>query len=156
MTTNARRHDRDQWRLGHDDNAQAYNDAVTLGTNTILTSNNRATSRSPAPSVAGASRSRLTANAAGTKTFGGAVGGGGNPLTSVTTNGGGTTVLNGGAVTTTGAQTYNDTGDVMAIGFYRVSAGGVFAARRNGEPLGAERRLPARDLRQKHSRACRN
>src|SRR5439155_22839091 len=49
----------------------------------------------------------LTANTAGTTTFGGAVGAT-NALTSVTTNAAGSTVINGLTITTSGAQTYND------------------------------------------------
>jgi hypothetical protein len=49
----------------------------------------------------------LTANSAGTTTFGGAIGGT-TPLASVTTDAAGTTLLAGGSVTTTGAQTFNE------------------------------------------------
>ena len=84
--------------------AQTYNDAVTLGADTTLTSTGNG-NINLASTVNGAQT--LTVNTGGTTTFGGAVGGT-SALTSVTTDTTGTTAINGGAVTTTGAQTYND------------------------------------------------
>src|SRR5207302_1659196 len=81
--------------------AQTYNDAVTLGANTILTGVGN-TFQSTVNGLFS-----LTVNGSGTTTFGGAVGNA-NALTSLTTNAGGTTAINGGAVTTSGAQAYND------------------------------------------------
>src|SRR5207302_1037120 len=83
---------------------QSYNDAVTLGANTTLTSTGGG-NITLASTVNGAFD--LAVNTAGTTTFGGAVGGT-TALTSLTTDLPGVTALNGGAVTTTLAQTYND------------------------------------------------
>src|SRR5262249_39287419 len=93
---------------------QTYNDAVTLGANTILAS----TGGSPPAGPAAATKNVTLANtvdgafslevdSADTTTFGGAVGGT-TALTSVTTDAAGSTAINGAGVTTTGAQTYND------------------------------------------------
>ncbi|MBS0263228.1 MAG: hypothetical protein JSS02_14890, partial [Planctomycetes bacterium] len=83
---------------------QMYQDAVTLGADTTLTSNNQG-DITFSSTVDGAFT--LTVNTAGVTTFGGAVGGL-VALTSVTTDTDGSTAINGGAITTTGAQTYND------------------------------------------------
>jgi hypothetical protein len=82
--------------------SQTYNDDVTLGA-AATTLNAGAVTL--AKTVNGASA--LTINAAGQKTFGGAVGNTA-ALTSLITDGAGTTVINGGLVNTTGSQTYND------------------------------------------------
>ena len=87
--------------------AQTYNDAVTLGANTALTSGVSGDITFASTVSAGLAFS-LSVFTAGTTTFGGAVGGGGNPLSSVTTDAAGTTAINGGSVVTTGAQTYHD------------------------------------------------
>ena len=83
---------------------QTYNDAVTLGANTILTDTGNSAIKL-AQTVNGPFA--LTVNTGGTTTFGGAVGGT-TALTSVTTDLAGTTAINGGSVKTTGGQTYND------------------------------------------------
>src|SRR6266498_4141080 len=64
----------------------------------------------------------LTANTAGTTTFGGAVGNNAR-LANVTTDAAGTTDLNGGAVNTTGNQTYND--DVILTANTTVDSSGA-------------------------------
>src|SRR5204862_47369 len=84
--------------------AQTYNDPVTLGAPTALTSTGSG-NITLASTVNGAVD--LALNTAGTTIFDGVVGGT-TPLASLTTDAPGTTALNGGAVTTTGAQTYND------------------------------------------------
>src|SRR5262249_28256913 len=84
--------------------AQSYNDPVTPGANTTLTSTGSG-NVSIASTLDGAFG--LTVNTAGTTTFGGALGGT-TTLTSLTTDAAGSTALNGGSVKTTGAQSYND------------------------------------------------
>jgi hypothetical protein len=84
--------------------AQTYNDAVTLGAGTTLTSTGSG-NVTLASTVNGAQT--LVVNTAGTTTFGGVVGGT-TALTSVTTDAAGTTAINGGLVKTTGSQTYGD------------------------------------------------
>jgi len=83
---------------------QDYQDDVTLGVNTVLTSTGSG-AIGFAKTLNGAFS--LTANTAGQTTFTGVVGGG-TALTSITTDSAGGTVLNTTAVTTTGDQTYND------------------------------------------------
>jgi len=85
---------------------QTYNDAVTLGADTTLTSAGAAALGNITFGGSGNGAQDLTVNTAGTTTFGGVVGG--TALTSLTTNAGGTTAINGGAITTTGAQSYGD------------------------------------------------
>ena len=65
----------------------------------------------------------LSANSAGTTTFGGAIGGT-TRLASLTTNAGGTTVLAGGSVKTTGSQTFNDAITLSANTTLDSSSGG--------------------------------
>jgi len=84
--------------------AHAYNDAVVLGANTVLTSTG-SSNITLGSTVDGAFS--LGVNTAGITTFGGVVGGI-NALTGITTDAGGSTHINGGSVTTTGTQTYND------------------------------------------------
>ncbi|MFM8415397.1 MAG: beta strand repeat-containing protein [Planctomycetota bacterium] len=85
---------------------QVYNDAVTLGANTILAAGASGPIRFGS-TLDGAYT--LAANTQGTTTFDGAVGGTAN-LVSLTTDAGGTTALNGRAVTTSGSagQVFND------------------------------------------------
>jgi filamentous hemagglutinin family protein len=87
--------------------AQTYNDAVTLGAGTTLTSS--AGDITFAQTVDGAQS--LAVNTSGNEIFNGAIGSS-TALTSLTTDGSGTVggqaQLNGGTVTTSGAQTYND------------------------------------------------
>jgi filamentous hemagglutinin family protein len=88
--------------------AQNYNNAVTLGAATTLTSSGGA-DITFGRTVDGAQT--LAVNSSGNEIFNGVMGGS-TPLTSVTTDGsgtvGGSAHLNGGSVTTTGGQTYND------------------------------------------------
>ncbi|QGN55300.1 hypothetical protein [Novosphingobium sp. Gsoil 351] len=84
--------------------AQSYNDAVTLGATTVLTST--ATGNIAFATTLDGARS-LTVNTAGITSFGGPVGGT-DALVSLTTDGAGSTAINGGAINTTGAQSYND------------------------------------------------
>jgi hypothetical protein len=88
--------------------AQTYNQNVTLGAATTLSSSSGG-NITFAKTVDGAQS--LTVNTSGNEIFNGAVGGG-TALTSLTTDGsgtvGGSAQLNGGSVTTTGGQTYND------------------------------------------------
>ena len=86
--------------------AQTYNDAVTLGANTVLSGVNVTLG-----STVNGARS-LAVNDSGTTTFGGVVGGK-SALTSIVTDAPGTTAINGGGATTTAAQTYND---VVTVG----------------------------------------
>ena len=95
--------------------SQFFNDAVTLGANTLLDAGSGAITF--ADTVNGAFS--LTANTTGTTTFGGAVGGSAI-LTSLVTDAGGSTAINGGGVTTTGAQTY---GDAVTLGADTTLAG---------------------------------
>ena len=84
--------------------SQTYNDPVTLGLNTTLTS----TALGPitfGSTVNGAGN--LTVNTGGAVTFGGVVGGA-TALTALTTDAPGTLLINTTDVTTTGGQTYND------------------------------------------------
>ena len=83
--------------------SQVYNDAVTLGANTVLDA--LSGSITFASTLDGAFT--LAVNTTGTTTFGGAVGGT-TALVSLTTNAGGTTAINGGTVKTSGVQQYND------------------------------------------------
>jgi filamentous hemagglutinin family protein len=87
---------------------QTYNDNVTLGAATTLTSSGGA-NITFGQAVDGAQT--LAVNTSGNEIFNGAVGGN-TPLKSLTTDGsgtvGGSAQLNGGSVTTTGGQTYND------------------------------------------------
>ncbi|MES2050441.1 MAG: autotransporter domain-containing protein [Pseudomonadota bacterium] len=83
--------------------AQTYNNAVTLGGTTTLTSTDPSAINF-ASTVDGAYN--LTVSTNGQTTFGGAIGGV-TALTSLTTGAGGSTTLNGN-VTSTGAQTFNN------------------------------------------------
>jgi hypothetical protein len=87
---------------------QTYNQNVTLGANTTLSSSGGA-NITFAKTVDGAQT--LAVNTSGNEIFNGAVGGN-TALTSLTTDGsgtvGGSAQLNGGSVTTAGGQTYND------------------------------------------------
>ncbi len=90
---------------------QTYNDAVSLGADTTVTStgsgaNGQIKFGSTLNSDATTTPRALTVNTAGTTIFGGLVGA--TALASVTTDAPGTTQINGGGVTTTGAQMYND------------------------------------------------
>jgi hypothetical protein len=89
--------------------AQSYNDPVTLGADTTLTSTGSG-NISFASTINGGFA--LTTNTAGTMTLDGAVGGA-TALASLTTQSAGTTALNGGAVTTSGGQTY---GNAVTLG----------------------------------------
>ena len=82
--------------------AQTYNDAVTLGAATTLTSTGSG-ALTLGSTVNGAQS--LTVNTAGATTLAGPIGGG-TPLTSVTTDQPGTVTV--GSVTTTGAQSYQE------------------------------------------------
>ncbi|MCE3238393.1 MAG: hypothetical protein K0R24_1374, partial [Gammaproteobacteria bacterium] len=84
--------------------AQTYNDAVTLGAITNLTSTGSG-NINLANTINGGYA--LTLNTSGTTTLGGLIGSS-TPLTSLTTDAGGTTIINGGNVTTNGSQIYND------------------------------------------------
>ena len=88
--------------------AQIYNDNVTLGAATTLTSSGGG-NITFGQAVDGAQT--LAVNTSGNEIFNGAVGGN-TALTSLTTDGsgtvGGSAQLNGGSVTTIGRQTYND------------------------------------------------
>ena len=86
-------------------NNQSYTGAVTLGSDTTLTtSNNGAVNLSSTVNAATAGAQTLAINAgSGTATFGGAVGGT-NALASLTVSS--PSVINGGAVTTLGEQSY--------------------------------------------------
>src|SRR5690606_8408348 len=83
---------------------QIYNDAVTLGADTALTSGGGG-------NIAFAStldgRHHLTINSSGTTTFGGVVGST-DALASLTTNAAGSTTIAGGAITTIGDQHFAD------------------------------------------------
>jgi hypothetical protein len=83
--------------------SQVYNDAVTLGANTVLDAGNGGITF--ASTLDGAFT--LDANTTGTTTFSGAVGGT-TALVSLSTNAGGSTAINGGSVKTSGVQQYND------------------------------------------------
>ncbi len=83
--------------------AQTYNDAVTLGANTTLTSGSG--NITLGGTVNGAFD--LTLNTTGTSTLAGIVGGT-TALASLATDDGGTTVISGGTITTSGRQTYLD------------------------------------------------
>src|SRR6266498_2704626 len=87
---------------------QTYNDDVILGaTTTVDSSAGGNITFAKTVNAAAAGVQALTANTAGTTTFGGAVGSGAR-LASLTTDASGTTAINGGGVNTTGDQTYND------------------------------------------------
>lgn len=89
---------------------QTYNDAVTLGANTLLLSSGTGALGNVtfATTVDSEATARaLTVNTAGTTTFGGLVGDT-NELASLTTDAAGTSAINGGGVTTTGIQSYSD------------------------------------------------
>ena len=83
--------------------SQVYNDAVTLGANTVLDAGTGGITF--ASTLDGAFT--LVANTAGTTTFSGVVGGT-TALVSLATDAGGTTAVNGGSVKTSGTQQYND------------------------------------------------
>ena len=86
---------------------QTYNDAVTLGNDTILTD----TGSSAITLAQTVNAIRLCANREyrrGTTTFGGAVGGTTAAPPASPPDLAGTTAINGGSVRTTGGQTYND------------------------------------------------
>jgi hypothetical protein len=110
--------------------AQIYNDNVTIGAATTLTSTGGG-DVTFAQKVDGAFA--LTVNTASTTTFGGMVGGT-TALTSVTTDAPGTTAINGGAVTTTSGQTYNDNVTVGAATTLTSTGGGdiTFAQKVDG------------------------
>jgi len=82
--------------------AQTYNDAVSLGADTTLTS----TGGGNIAFVSTVDGARPDGDTTGATRFGSTVGAA-TALASLTTDAGGTTSL-GGNVTTTGAQTYND------------------------------------------------
>lgn len=84
--------------------SQTYHDAVTLGANTILSSNGIADIIFNS-TLNGAFT--LNINTAGNSTFNGTVGNT-DALTSLITNSTGTTNINGGSITTTGAQAFDD------------------------------------------------
>jgi hypothetical protein len=86
---------------------QTYNDDVTLGAATTLSSSGAgaAGNITLAKSVNGSQT--LAVDTAGTTTFGGTVGNS-TPLVSVTTDAPGETDINGGVITTSGAQDYKD------------------------------------------------
>ncbi|MBI3741949.1 MAG: hypothetical protein HY257_09385 [Chloroflexi bacterium] len=90
--------------------AQTFNDAVTLGANTTLTSNSSGAIAMNS-TVDGAYT--FAVNTSGTTTFAGIIGGT-TALTSLTTNSGGTTTISTTAITTSGAQTFNDAVTVSA------------------------------------------
>ncbi|MBX3443866.1 MAG: hypothetical protein KF774_15775 [Planctomyces sp.] len=97
--------------------AQTYNDAVTLGANTVLTTSNNAVVVNPgnvtfASTLDGGFSLNVNTTGGGTTTFGGKVGNS-TALASLTTDKFGQTFINGGEVTTTGAQTY---GDAVTVG----------------------------------------
>ncbi len=83
---------------------QTYNDAVTIGANTILTSTGSGDVTFVTTVDGGFD---LTVNTAGVTKFGGAVGNT-TALDSVTTDAAGSTQINGGIVKTVNRQTYND------------------------------------------------
>ncbi len=107
---------------------QDYRDAVSLGVNTVLTSEHKAAggdgSITLAQTVDGAHT--LTINTTGTTRFGGVIGST-KPLLSLTTDAGGTTSIDAGinkgaTITTVGLQSY---GDAVSLGKNAVlSAGG--------------------------------
>ncbi|MGV3755148.1 MAG: beta strand repeat-containing protein, partial [Verrucomicrobiota bacterium] len=95
---------------------QTYNDPVTLGANTVITSTGAAalgnvTFNSTLDSAVGPFS--LIVNTAGNTDFNGAVGGIG-ALLSLTTDAPGTVSIDGGAVTTTTFQLYNDPATIGA------------------------------------------
>ncbi|HEY1172521.1 MAG TPA: hypothetical protein VGH19_14220 [Verrucomicrobiae bacterium] len=95
---------------------QTYNDPVTIGANTILTSTGAAalgnvTFNSTLDSAVGPFS--MVVNTAGNTDFNGAVGGIG-ALLSLTTDAPGTVSIDGGAVTTTAFQLYNDVATIGA------------------------------------------
>src|SRR5437588_765924 len=104
---------------------QTYNDDVTLGAGTTLSSSGAgaAGNITLAKTVNGAQT--LAVNTAGTTTFGGAVGNS-TALASVATDAAGSTAINGGSVATTGTQTYND--DVTLGAGTTLSSSGAGAA----------------------------
>ncbi|NBR07360.1 MAG: hypothetical protein EBT92_16570, partial [Planctomycetes bacterium] len=109
--------------------AQTYNDAVTLGANTILDAG--VGNISFGSTLNGAFS--LNAKSSGITTFSGVVGGIGTALTSLIANSGGTTAINGGAITTTGAQTYNDAVTLGANTILTTSTGNIaFGSTLNG------------------------
>jgi len=95
---------------------QAYDGAVSLGTDTTLSGNGVSFS-----STVNGARA-LSVVDAGSTTFGGAVGGG-TPLTSLTVSGGGTTTING-SISTSGASGVNLTGVNLAINAAITTTGG--------------------------------
>ncbi|HEX3881015.1 MAG TPA: filamentous hemagglutinin N-terminal domain-containing protein, partial [Stellaceae bacterium] len=98
----------------HTTGAQTYSDAVMLGATTTLTSDISSSLTSAvtlASTVDGPFA--LTVNTSGQTEFDGAIGAI-NPLASLTTDAGGRTNLAAGTVKTTGAQTYNDSTDLLA------------------------------------------
>lgn len=103
--------------------AQAYNDAVTLGANTALTSGPNGAINFGS-TVDGAYS--LVVNSGGRITFGGAVGGT-TALTSLATTAAGSTALYGN-VTTLGAQTYNSAVTLGADTMLVNSNGGISLA----------------------------
>ncbi len=124
--------------------AQTYNDAVTLGATTTLTSNASGSAatggkiafNSTLDSNGAATPQALTINTSGQTVFGGAVGAM-DALASLTTDNEGPqdqgTLIKGGSVTTTGAQTYNDAAALGAATTLTSKAGGdiVFASTLN-------------------------
>ena len=108
--------------------AQTYNDPVTVGALTTVTS---ATTTFSSTVNGGFG---LAVNTSGVTTFGGAVGGT-TALASLTTDGPGSTAVNGGAVTTSGAQTYNDPVTIGGLDLVAASTGSAnvsFASTVNG------------------------
>ncbi|GEM_PF-3160615 len=84
--------------------SQTYQDAVTLGADTILTSTDSGDVEFDGALDGGFN---LNVDTAGTSFFGGAVGNMA-PLASLATDAPGTTSINGGLIRTTGAQVYDD------------------------------------------------
>ena len=104
---------------------QSFNDAVTLGNNTLLDAGAGPIGFSS--TVDGTCH--LWVNTTGTTTFGGAVGGG-TPLAALTTSSGGMTVINGGLVATNAAlgQVFNDAVRLGATTTLSAAAGAVTLA----------------------------
>jgi hypothetical protein len=93
--------------------AQTYNEIMTLGADTTLTS------LSGGDVTFGSTLDgayKLIVNTSGATTFAGSVGGR-TPLSSVTTDAPGTVILTGGAINTTGAQTLNELVDIQTFKF---------------------------------------
>jgi hypothetical protein len=109
LTTDAAGTTRIDGGLVRTSGAQAYNDVVTLGADTVLVSTalGDVTFAQTVDSDADLTPRALTVNTGGVTLFTGQVGGTAR-LASLTTDAAGTTRINGGLVRTSGAQTYND------------------------------------------------